>query len=218
MTSHKAIGGHLGWLAVSAMAIGLTVSTASAFEASRHAGACETGALTSALGDTGSDIWLGARQRVGPWTFSSHVRVDCYQGACRIHTGRVTHAAGEIAWDHNDIAMVFQRIDASESIWFAGSEALLAAMPEVTRVVYRIGGEDAADLAQTVSTSWRAQDGSYRRVFIDDGLFAGIRVTARTSLACSIDGLYCEVDITTLTEVAAVPGAACPTAFSPNGS
>ena len=199
-------------------AAGLVATPATAFDADLRLTGCNAEAVGTLLGDAGGLLWTGELHAVGPWTFASHVRLSCDGESCRAEIGRVAVPVGPDGWDENDAASIFSYVDPEQSAWFAGSEPLLAGMDGVTRVVYRVEGEDAEDLSAAITDGWRGADGSRRQVFFDDDRVGGIRITARTSLACSIDGTICEVDVTTLLDASAHASAACPIASSANGS
>lgn len=199
-------------------AVGLLATPAFAFETDLRLTGCDAEAVGTVLGDAGGLSWTGEVHALGPWSFASHVRLSCDDGGCRAEIGRVAVPVGPDGWDESDAAAVFSYVEAEQSAWFAGSESLLAAMDNVTRVVYRVDGEDAEDLSAAITDGWRGADGSWRQVFFDDDRVGGIRITARTSLACSIDGTICEVDVTTLLDTSAHASSACPIASSANGS
>ncbi len=211
-----------GWsrrlLIASFGAVGLLATPASAFETDLRLTGCDAEAVGTVLGDAGGLSWTGELHALGPWSFASHVRLSCDGEGCRAEIGRVAVPVGPDGWDESDAAAVFSYVDAEQSAWFAGSEPLLAAMDNVARVVYRVEGEDAEDLSAAIADGWRGADGSRRQVFFDDDSVGGIRITARTSLACSIDGTICEVDVTTLLDTSAHASAACPIASPANGS
>ncbi|MEM8587648.1 MAG: hypothetical protein AAGG65_06265 [Pseudomonadota bacterium] len=211
-----------GWsrrlLIASCGAAGLLAMPATAFDADLRLTGCDAGAVGTLLGDASGLSWTGELHAVGPWTFASHVRLSCDDENCRAEIGRVAVPVGPDGWDENDAAAIFSYVDPEQSSWFAGSEPLLAAMDGVTRVVYRVEGEDAKDLSAAIADGWRGADGSRRQVFFDDDSIGGLRITARTSLACSIDGTICEVDVTTVLDASAHASAACPIASSANGS
>lgn len=211
-----------GWsrhlLIVSCSAVGLLAVPATAFDADLRLTGCDAAAVVGALGDASGLSWTGELHAVGPWSFASHVRLSCDGESCRAEIGRMAVPVGPDGWDENDAAAVFNYVDAEQSAWFARSEPLLAAMDNVTRVVFRVAGEDAEDLSAAITDGWRGADGSRRQVFFDDDSVGGIRITARTSLACSIDGSTCEVDVTTLLDISAYASSDCPIASSANGS
>lgn len=192
----------------------LVTSSAAAFDSDRTLSRCETDAVQASFGIAATLSWNGDHHAIGPWTFASHVRIVCDEDGCRARTGRATIAADPDGWNEHDTASVFERISVPESQWFNESAALLAAMSNVTRVIYRVDGTDAAEIAQALPSGWTADDGSRRRVFFDDDVVTGIRITARTSLACAADASMCEVDVTTLIEVPDHASTACPVAFS----
>ena len=211
-----------GWprrlLIASGVAVGLLAVPTSAFDTELQLTGCEAEAAAAVLGTASGLSWTGELHALGPWTFASHVRLTCDGGTCRAAIGRASFPVGPDGWDQTDAAAVFDQVSADRSIWFADSEPLLAVMDGVTRVVYRVGGEDAEDLSAAITDGWRGADGSRRLVFFDDDSVSGIRITARTSVACSIDGTTCEVDVTTVLDVPAHVSSDCPIAPAPNGT
>jgi hypothetical protein len=195
----------------------LAAPNAWAFDTDRTIEGCEADAMTVSLGLPGRLSWDGERHTVGPWTFASHVRIECDGTTCQATTGRATITVEPDGWDSYDAAAVFDRIAVEQSRWFNRSATLMSAMSNVTRVVYRIDGSDASDIAQALGSGWVANDGSMRRVFIDDESISEIRISARTSLACAADASFCEVDVTTLIDVPDNPTSACPVANSASG-
>lgn len=211
-----------GWsrlvLIASFGAVGLLAAPATAFETDLRLTGCDAEAVGAFLGDASGLSWTGELHALGPWSFASHVRLSCDGEGCRAEIGRVAVPVGPDGWDESDAAAVFSHVEAEQSAWFAASESLLTAMDNVTRVVFRVEGEDAEDLSAAINDGWRGADGSWRQVFFDDDSLGGIRITARTSLACSIDGSSCEVDVTTLLDTSAHANSACQIASSANGS